>query len=755
MSLFSKGKQFAPVELDPPIVRMQKELNRFYRILRINWLFNEQPDTRTELERKFYQKSNWEPPKASVEVENFITDLQHKFDTWKPPRWIKDNLSKKERAFLGEISKDTDHIYMWEDKGPSFTKMTRAQYLKAGNKELSNGVFYEEVFEDPSSNVKREADILVQKMIEKQEITEKVGEFLLSGDAKLSKFYHLLKTHNIPTDIENPSEWLENNGFPIRGIISGCGSPTERLSGFIDHFLQPGMKSLGTFLKDTKHTLQIISKLNDQIDNGELSLDGVSLVSLDVNKMYNNITEDLGKSACEKYLQSRPREGSLSANENEVSTDSLMKGLDLCLKNNYFTFDGKVYRQKGGVATGNKMAPPYACIAMGDYEERIFNSQNDMLDLVLLWKRFIDDIFLLFKGSKRECEIFLEWLNSIMPGVINLKCNFSEDTLEFLDLKIMIRNGRLETELYVKPTNLQLFLDYTSNHPTHCKDAIVYCQALRVVERCSELGSAQPHLENLRSKFIDRKYPTELVEKQFEKAKSKDRKALIFQKRKQNEGEDKKVRLIFTYNRSNPPLHKWIRESKKFLVSPKGKELGRNMQIAYKQPKNLRKIVGGCKRMGGEGGSNTDTTPLNEVGSFRCNHCRVSCPRIVETGRFTSTNTGRSYKIKQRIDCDSSYVIYLVTCKSCKGQYVGKSVTPFKKRHSNHCQEIKHGRGGLGQHYGPPGRCSKESISIILIEQAEIGDRIGLAKREQFWQHQLRAFVENGGNAHCIKKELI
>ena len=160
------------------------------------------------------------------------------------------------------------------------------------------------------------------------------------------------------------------------------------------------------------------------------------------------------------------------------------------------------------------------------------------------------------------------------------------------------------------------------------------------------------------------------------------------------------------------------------------------MQIAYKQPKNLRKIVGGCKRMGGEGGSNTDTTPLNEVGSFRCNHCRVTCPRIVETGRFTSTNTGRSYKIKQRIDCDSSYVIYLVTCKSCKGQYVGKSVTPFKKRHSNHCQEIKHGRGSLGQHYGPPGRCSKESISIILIEQAEIGDRIGLAKREQFWQRR-------------------
>ena len=38
-------------------------------------------------------------------------------------------------------------------------------------------------------------------------------------------------------------------------------------------------------------------------------------------------------------------------------------------------------------------------------------------------------------------------------GIIQLKSNFSSDSLEFLDLKIMIKNGKLETELYVKPTS--------------------------------------------------------------------------------------------------------------------------------------------------------------------------------------------------------------------------------------------------------------------------------------------------------------
>jgi hypothetical protein len=45
--LFAKGQKFCPVEPDPPIVRMQSELNRFFRILRIKWIFYDKPDKRT------------------------------------------------------------------------------------------------------------------------------------------------------------------------------------------------------------------------------------------------------------------------------------------------------------------------------------------------------------------------------------------------------------------------------------------------------------------------------------------------------------------------------------------------------------------------------------------------------------------------------------------------------------------------------------------------------------------------------------
>ena len=111
-SLFLKGKKFSPVELDPPIVRMQKELNSFFRILRLQWHFQDQQDGRTELERKFYQKSDWNPPKACIEIENMIKRLQENFDKWKPPRFLKDNLSKKERDFLKDVKENRNIVYM-------------------------------------------------------------------------------------------------------------------------------------------------------------------------------------------------------------------------------------------------------------------------------------------------------------------------------------------------------------------------------------------------------------------------------------------------------------------------------------------------------------------------------------------------------------------------------------------------------------------------------------------------------------------
>ena len=189
--------------------------------MRIKWVFQNKPDSRSELEKKFYKNSEWEPPKACNEIEKFIKNIQKKFDEWNPPRRIKDNLTQEERNVLKKINQNSDCVYMWEDKGPSFTKLTKKQYLEAGESELSDPKFYSEVNDDPSQRIKRECDDLVQDMKANEEISEKVAEFLEDGEVKLPKFYHVLKTHKLPLDLADPPSWLESNGYPVRGIISG------------------------------------------------------------------------------------------------------------------------------------------------------------------------------------------------------------------------------------------------------------------------------------------------------------------------------------------------------------------------------------------------------------------------------------------------------------------------------------------------------------------------------------------------------
>ena len=60
--------------------------------------------------------------------------------------------------------------------------------------------------------------------------------------------------------------------------------------------------------------------------------------------------------------------------------------------------------------------------------------------------------------------------------------------------------------------------------------------------------------------------------------------------------------------------------------------------------------------------------------------------------------------------------------------------------------------GGLGNHFGGDG-CGYENVSIQIIDQVDVGDYQALAKAEVYWQNQLRTYIQNGGNAHCRKKE--
>ena len=78
----------------------------------------------------------------------------------------------------------------------------------------------------------------------------------------------------------------------------------------------------------------------------------------------------------------------------------------------------------------------------------------------------------------------------------------------------------------------------------------------------------------------------------------------------------------------------------------------------------------------------------------------ICCRRIAnDVSKYTSTVTKHSYTIDGNYTCKSSKCIYLVTCRICDKQYVGRTTRSMIKRHREHRKDIKANTIGLGAHF--------------------------------------------------------
>ena len=82
------------------------------------------------------------------------------------------------------------------------------------------------------------------------------------------------------------------------------------------------LTSLAVSFSEKKNT-------NSKIDNGEFSLDGIGLITLDVEKMYNTMTEDLALGGTKAYFERRDQQvnGGLDSDEIKVTPQSILEGL--------------------------------------------------------------------------------------------------------------------------------------------------------------------------------------------------------------------------------------------------------------------------------------------------------------------------------------------------------------------------------------------------------------------------------------------
>ena len=195
-------------------------------------------------------------------------------------------------------------------------------------------------------------------------------------------------------------------------------------------------------------------------------------------------------------------------------------------------------------------APNYTNIYMGYFEQTALNKAPNNLQS-LIWKRFTDDIFFIWthEGGTALQE-FYDYLNTIHP-TIKSEISHSNQEINFLDTTIFFKHGtKLESTLFVKPTDTCSLLHATSFHPDSCKSIVIYSQALRYCRIITDHTKLKKQSDILKENLLRRGYQLSQIHKNVRKATQYSQSELLYGS---NFPETQKQILPFTthYNNTN------------------------------------------------------------------------------------------------------------------------------------------------------------------------------------------------------------
>lgn len=94
-----------------------------------------------------------------------------------------------------------------------------------------------------------------------------------------------------------------------------------------------------------------------------------------------------------------------------------------------------------------------------------------LVEYIPLWRRYIDDVFLIWTGSREELSCFFDGLKSNSYN-LSFTMEANQSTLTFLDITIFVNPDRtIGTTLFRKPSAGNSLLHATSSHPHSIKRA--------------------------------------------------------------------------------------------------------------------------------------------------------------------------------------------------------------------------------------------------------------------------------------------
>ena len=324
---------------------------------------------------------------------------------------------------------------------------------------------------------------------------------------KLSKFYVIWKLH----------KEANAQGVRSRPISSNIGYPTSQVS----HFLHC---QLIDAVNGHEHTLRDSLSLIRQLESTPISpAQDIVLTSADVVALYPSIDIEDGMNALQWFM----------AEHTSIPLNLQQKYLKLArfvLENNYVECEGiaGAFLQKVGTAMGTSFSVTYATIFMIWLETPII---NEFRLHIMLYKRYIDDILLIWLGSSAELcrfrarfgtandHIKLEWqgtpssVDATDPARFNRHQHRKVDFLD-LDIQAVTCSGSSEFafRLYRKPGNAYAYLPYGSYHARHVFRGWLKAELLRLLTHSSNPSVWLEECRIFYAHLRNRGYPAKAID---------------------------------------------------------------------------------------------------------------------------------------------------------------------------------------------------------------------------------------------------
>uniref|UniRef100_A0A8C5P7K0 Reverse transcriptase domain-containing protein n=1 Tax=Leptobrachium leishanense TaxID=445787 RepID=A0A8C5P7K0_9ANUR len=301
------------------------------------------------------------------------------------------NLTKEENKALKNLQNDSNIVIKPADKGGGTVILSKEAYDTEVLRILSDTSTYEPLKGDPINGIRSKLNALLLEGKENEILNEKEYDYLKMEYIKTPHIYILPKIHK---SLTHP---------PGRPIVAGINSITSRLSEYVDILLQPIVQEVPSYLKDTISMLNLLQGL--QYQTGDI------MVTCDVNALYSSIPHLKGLSVV----------GEVLSQTHKIPVDQIsyiLKSMEFILNNNYFKFENDFFIQRKGTAMGTKFAPSYANLYMAGWESQfVYGSHSWAQHKILSYRRYIDDVFFVWRGAEEDLISFLNGLDNLEWGI--------------------------------------------------------------------------------------------------------------------------------------------------------------------------------------------------------------------------------------------------------------------------------------------------------------------------------------------------